>query len=103
MFTMRSLAMKLFRAAWAHVSTSIRIIAISICLVMTMSLYIWNAHAQMKEEIHARFGYADVTVGYTLYQEKSLSAKFPRTDPILARNRHGVACFLDPHESRPYE
>ncbi|MDR0266543.1 ABC transporter permease [Paenibacillus sp.] len=78
MFTMRSIAMKLFRAAWAHVSTSISIIAISICLVMTMSLYIWNANAQMKEEIHAQFGYVDVTVGYNTEQEKTLSTSLLR-------------------------
>ncbi|REK74440.1 FtsX-like permease family protein [Paenibacillus paeoniae] len=74
MFTMRSIAMKLFRAAWAHVSTSVSIIAISICLIMTMSLYIWNANAKMKEEIHAQFGYADLTIGYNLDQEKTLTA-----------------------------
>lgn len=74
MYTLRSIAMKLFRATWAHVSTSISIIAISICLVMTLSLYIWNANAQMKEEIYTQFGYADLTVGYNTEQEKTLSA-----------------------------
>lgn len=73
MFTMHSIGMKLFRAAWAHVATSISIIAVSICLVMTMSLYIWNANAQMKEEIHALFGDVDLTVGYNPEQEKTLS------------------------------
>ncbi|MEH7109700.1 FtsX-like permease family protein [Bacillus sp. JJ1764] len=73
MFTMRSIAMKLFRAAWAHVATSISIISISICLIMTMSLYIWNANVQMKEEIHAMFGDADLTVGYNPEQGKTLS------------------------------
>lgn len=75
MFTMRSIAMKLFRAAWAHVATSISIITISICLVMTMGLYIWNANAQMKEEIHALFGDVDLTVGYNPEQEKTLSTE----------------------------
>ena len=75
MFTMRSIAMKLFRAAWAHVATSISIIAISICLVMTMSMYIWNANAQMEEEIHALFGDADLTVGYNPEQGKTISAE----------------------------
>jgi len=73
MFTMRSIAMKLFRAAWGHVSTSISIICISLCLVMTLSLYIWNANVQMKEAIHAQYGYADITVGYNLDQKKTLS------------------------------
>ena len=75
MFTMRNVAIKLFRAAWAHVATSISIIAISICLVMTMGMYIWNANAQMKEEIHAIFGDADVTVGYNPEQGKTISAE----------------------------
>lgn len=74
MFSMRSIAMKLFRAAWAHVATSISIIAISICLIMTMSLYIWNANTQMKEEIHAVFGDADLSVGYNSQQEKTISS-----------------------------
>ncbi len=76
MFTMRSIAMKFFRAAWAHVATSVGIIAISICLIMTMSLYIWNANAQMEEEIHALFGDADLTVGYNPEQERTLSTEF---------------------------
>ena len=75
MFTMRNVAIKLFRAAWAHVATSISIIAISICLVMTMGMYIWNANAQMKEEIHAIFGDADITVGYNPEQGKTISAE----------------------------
>ena len=72
MFTIRSIAMKLFRAAGVHVITGISIIAISICLIMTMSLYIWNANAQMKEEIYNLFGDADVTVGYNPEQGKTL-------------------------------
>jgi putative ABC transport system permease protein len=75
MFNMRSIAMKLFRAASAHVATSISIIGISICLIMTMSLYIWNANIQMKEEIHALFGNADLTVGYNPQQEKTISSE----------------------------
>ena len=78
MFTMRNVAIKLFRAAWAHVATSISIIAISICLVMTMGMYIWNANAQMKEEIHAIFGDADITVGYNPEQGKTISAELLR-------------------------
>ncbi|WP_456278675.1 FtsX-like permease family protein [Bacillus sp. AK128] len=73
MFSIRSIAMKLFRAAWAHVATSISMIAISICLIMTMSLYIWNANAQLQEEIHAVFGDADLTIGYNPEQEKTIS------------------------------
>ncbi|QPQ31164.1 ABC transporter permease [Lysinibacillus sp. JNUCC 51] len=64
MFTMRTIALKLFRAAWANVLTSISIITISICLVMTISVYIWNANSQMKEEIKALFGEMDIMVGY---------------------------------------
>lgn len=75
MFSIRSVAMKLFRAAWAHVAASISIIAISICLIMTMSLYIWNANTQMKEEIHAVFGDTDLTIGYNPEQEKTISSE----------------------------
>ena len=67
---MRNVAIKLFRAAWAHVATSISIIAISICLVMTMGMYIWNANAQMKEKIHAIYAHAYKQLVKILNKEK---------------------------------
>ncbi|MFJ7737384.1 ABC transporter permease [Lysinibacillus sp. NPDC097287] len=73
MFSMRTIALKLFRAAWTNVLTSISIITISICLVMTMSVYIWNANTQMKEEIQALFGEMDLMVGYNPEQNKLLT------------------------------
>ncbi len=73
MFTMRSIAVKLFRAAWSNVLTSISIITISICLVMTMSVYIYNANTQMKEEIQALIGEMDLMVGYNPEQNKLLT------------------------------
>ncbi|MFB7157682.1 ABC transporter permease [Lysinibacillus sp. NPDC056232] len=75
MFTMRSIAVKLFRAAWANVLTSISIITISICLVMTMSVYIWNANSQMKEEIQALYGEMDLMVGYNPEQNMLLTSQ----------------------------
>ncbi|MFY0517653.1 ABC transporter permease [Lysinibacillus sp. UGB7] len=73
MFTMRTIALKLFRAAWTNVLTSISIITIAICLVMTMSVYIWNANNQMKENIQALFGEMDLMVGYNPEQHKLLT------------------------------
>lgn len=73
MFSMRTIALKLFRAAWTNVLTSISIITISICLVMTMSVYIWNANTQMKEDIQALFGEMDLMVGYNPEQHKVLT------------------------------
>ncbi|QDQ02718.1 FtsX-like permease family protein [Lysinibacillus fusiformis] len=73
MFSMRTIALKLFRAAWTNVLTSISIITISICLVMTMSVYIWNANTQMKEDIQALFGEMDLMVGYNPEQHKLLT------------------------------
>lgn len=70
---MRTIALKLFRAAWTNVLTSISIITISICLVMTMSVYIYNANTQMKEEIQALFGEMDLMVGYNPEQHKVLT------------------------------
>ncbi|MDD1502404.1 ABC transporter permease [Lysinibacillus sp. CNPSo 3705] len=75
MFTMCTIALKLFRAAWANVLTSISIITISICLVMTMSVYIWNAHSQMKEDIQALYGEMDLMVGYNPDQNRLLSSQ----------------------------
>jgi putative ABC transport system permease protein len=74
MFTMRNIALKLFRAAWANVLTSISIITISICLVMTMTVYIWNANSQMKADIQALYGEMDLMVGYNPDQQKLLTA-----------------------------
>lgn len=73
MFSMRTIALKLFRAAWTNVLTSISIITISICLVMTMSVYIWNANTQMKEDIQALFGEMDLMVGYNTGQPQVLT------------------------------
>ncbi|MEC1305622.1 ABC transporter permease [Lysinibacillus capsici] len=73
MFTMRNIALKLFRAAWANVLTSISIITISICLVMTMTVYIWNANSQMKADIQALYGEMDLMVGYNPDQQKLLT------------------------------
>lgn len=75
MFTMRNIALKLFRAAWTNVLTSISIITISICLVLTMTVYIWNAHGQMKADIQALYGEMDVMVGYNPNQAKLLTTQ----------------------------
>ncbi|KOY80512.1 ABC transporter permease [Lysinibacillus macroides] len=75
MFTMRTIAMKLFRAAWANVLMSISIITISICLVMTMTVYIWNANSQMKADIQALYGEMDLMVGYNPDQAKLLTTQ----------------------------
>lgn len=75
MFTMRTIALKLFRAAWANVLTSISIITISICLVMTMSVYIWNANSQMKADIQALYGDMDLMVGYNPDQQQLLTTQ----------------------------
>ncbi|GLC88884.1 ABC transporter permease [Lysinibacillus piscis] len=73
MFTMRTIAFKLFRAAWLNVLTSISIITIAICLIMTMSVYSWNAHRQMTKDIQALLGKMDIMVGYNPEQHKLLS------------------------------
>lgn len=75
LFTMRTIAMKLFRAAWANVLMSISIITISICLVMTMTVYIWNANSQMKADIQALYGEMDLMVGYNPDQAKLLTTQ----------------------------
>lgn len=75
MFNLKAIAFKLFRAAITQVITSIGIIAVSICLIMTMGVYIWNAKAQMDAEIYALFGDAEMTVGYNPEQQKWITAK----------------------------
>lgn len=75
MFDLKSIAFKLFRAAKTQVLTSISIITISICLIMTMGVYIWNAKAQMESEIYHLFGNADMTVGYNPEQQKWITSE----------------------------
>ncbi len=75
MFDLKSIAIKLFRAAKTQVLTSISIITISICLIMTMGVYMWNAKAQMESEIYHLFGNADMTVGYNPEQQKWITSE----------------------------
>ncbi|MFC5603663.1 ABC transporter permease [Sporosarcina koreensis] len=75
MFYLQSIAFKLFRAAKTQVLTSISIITVSICLIMTMGVYIWNAKAQMESEIYHLFGNADMTVGYNPEQQKWITSE----------------------------
>ncbi|WOV87675.1 ABC transporter permease [Sporosarcina oncorhynchi] len=75
MFNLKAIAFKLFRAAKAQVMTSISIIAITICLITTMGVYIWNAKAQMDAEMHALFGDAEMTVGFNPEQQKWITAE----------------------------
>ncbi|MEO4054743.1 ABC transporter permease [Solibacillus sp. CAU 1738] len=74
MFNLKAIAFKLFRAATTQIVTSISIIAVSVCLIMTMSMYIWNAKAQMEEEIQALLGDAEMFVGYNPEQKKWVTA-----------------------------
>lgn len=74
MFKLKTIALKLFRAATTQIITSISIIAVSVCLIMTMSLYIWNAKTQMDEEMQALFGDAEMFVGYNPDQKQSVTA-----------------------------
>lgn len=75
MFNLRAIAFKLFRAAATQILTSIGIIAISVCLVMTMGVYIWNAKAQLDADIYALFGDADMTVGYNPEQHQWITTE----------------------------
>lgn len=75
MFNLKAIAFKLFRAATTQIVTSISIIAVSVCLIMTMSMYIWNAKAQMEEEMQALLGDAEMFVGYNPEQDKWVTAE----------------------------
>ncbi|MGM9945523.1 MAG: hypothetical protein ACI33M_11300, partial [Lysinibacillus sp.] len=70
MFNLKTIAIKLFRAASTQIMTSISIITVAVCLILTMSMYIWNAKTQMEEEIYALFGEAEMLAGYNPEQEK---------------------------------
>ncbi|MFF5995638.1 FtsX-like permease family protein [Lysinibacillus sp. KU-BSD001] len=75
MFNLKAIALKLFRAASTQIMTSISIITVSVCLILTMSMYIWNAKAQMQEEIYALFGEAEMFAGYNPEQAKWVTSE----------------------------
>ena len=51
MFNMKTIAWKLCKAAKVHVATSIGIIMIAICLVVTMATYNFNAQKQLEQQM----------------------------------------------------
>lgn len=64
MFNLKAIAWKLFKAAKVHVLTSICIIAVSICLIVTMATYIYNAQHKLERNIDELYGEMDVLAGY---------------------------------------
>ncbi|MEC1180592.1 ABC transporter permease [Metasolibacillus meyeri] len=75
MFNLRAIALKLYRAASKQIAMSVMIIALSICLIMTMAMYIWNGKAQLQADIYRLFGEAEIYVGYNPEQNKWLTAE----------------------------
>ena len=73
MFDLRAIAWKLCKAAKTHVITSICIIAVSICLIVTMATYIYNAKATLDANIDAMFGEMDILAGYGYGQGQYVS------------------------------
>lgn len=73
MFDLRAIAWKLCKAAKTHVITSISIIAVSICLIVTMATYIHNAKATLDANIDVMFGEMDILTGYDYGQEQYVS------------------------------
>ncbi|WP_042473666.1 ABC transporter permease [Bacillus ndiopicus] len=75
MFNLRAIALKLYRAASKQIIMSVMIITLSICLIMTMTMYIWNGKTKLQEDINALFGEAEIYVGYDPEQSKWLSSE----------------------------
>lgn len=73
MFNLRTIAFKLYRAASKQIFMSVMIITLSICLIMTMSMYIWNGKAQLEENIYGLFGEAEIYAGYNPEDNKWLT------------------------------
>ncbi|AWE07324.1 hypothetical protein DCE79_08015 [Lysinibacillus sp. 2017] len=79
MFDLRAIAWKLCKAAKTHVITSISIIAVSICLIVTMATYIHNAKATLDANIDAMFGEMDILAGYDYGQGQYVSSELFET------------------------
>ncbi|MEK4699435.1 FtsX-like permease family protein [Solibacillus sp. FSL R7-0668] len=73
MFDLRTIAWKLCKAAKTHVITSICIIAVTICLIVTMATYIHNAKNTLDANIDAMFGEMDILAGYNYGQGQYVS------------------------------
>lgn len=75
MFNLRAISMKLFRAGWPNVVATICTIAISICLIMTMMLYSFNAKQHMADELYKLYGNVDLLVGYNPEQHQYVTTE----------------------------
>ena len=73
MCNLKAIAWKLCKVAKTHVITSISIIAVSICLIVTMATYIHNAKATLDANIDAMYGEMDLLAGYDYGQGQYVS------------------------------
>lgn len=89
MFDLRAIAWKLCKAAKMHVFTSISIIAVAICLIVTMATYIHNAKSSLDANIELLYGKMDVLAGFDYGQGQFVSyelyeqiSEMPEVDAI---------------------
>lgn len=73
MFNLRAIAWKLCKGAKTHVLTSISIIAVAICLIVTMVTYIHNAKSSLDETIEQQYGQMDLLAGFDYGQGQTIS------------------------------
>lgn len=64
MYNLKNIAWKLCKAAKTQVIIAIQIVALAVCLITTMLVYVENAQTEMKDNIRNMYGDVDISAGY---------------------------------------
>ncbi|MEK5230286.1 FtsX-like permease family protein [Lysinibacillus sp. FSL K6-0232] len=64
MYDLKNIAWKLCKAAKTQVIIAIQVVALAVCLIATMLIYVDNAQTEMEENIHSMYGDVDISAGY---------------------------------------
>lgn len=66
MYDLKNIAWKLCKAAKMQVIIAIQVVALAVCLIATMLVYVDNARTEMEENIRNLYGDVDISAGYNL-------------------------------------
>lgn len=73
MYDLKNIAWKLCRAAKIQVIIAIQVVALAVCLIATMLVYVENARTEMEDNIRNLYGDVDISSGYNLSSSQESS------------------------------
>lgn len=73
MYDLKNIAWKLCRAAKIQVIIAIQVVALAVCLIATMLIYVENARTEMEDNIRNLYGDVDISAGYNLSSSQESS------------------------------